>query len=112
MLTFKVGYATIRLRGVSHVEANNQDMLGRFSWQEAEILIRNNIPPALQASVLVHELIHACFAVYNLQRTKLTEEDVCSLLDGPITALFTDNPELEPLLRDATIYSVPLLECP
>jgi hypothetical protein len=72
-------------------------------WRPAEhsIRIRPDIPAAQQAVCLVHECIHAIFATAALKPDSLSEESVCSALDGPLTALFTDNPWLAGVLHQA-----------
>jgi hypothetical protein len=44
------------------------------------------------ASTLLHEVIHGCFRTYRLRKSRLTEERVCELLEGPLLAFIADNP--------------------
>lgn len=104
----KVSYGNIEILPLSPTEFGD-DTLGIYDQSKHTILIRHDLPPSKQASVLIHELIHACFDLHALRREKLTEEDVCEMLDGPITALLTDNGTLSRDLNDAIHFNIPIV---
>lgn len=108
-LILKVGYAPITIVPLSGPDALEQGISGSYSPALQVIEICTTDIAARQASTLVHELIHACFDVYRLKTDKLTEEDVCEALDGPLTALFTDNPLLAGMLHQAVNHGKPIL---
>jgi hypothetical protein len=58
--------------------------------------------------VLMHEVIHAIFDIYKI-KGRLNEEAVCENLDAPLAALLVDNPHLVDKVRDAILYSTPIL---
>ena len=109
-MKLKVGYATISVVGISPAESSAQGLNGGYTASMHRVEINTGLPPAEQAAVLVHELIHACFDVYGLKDEKLCEEDVCTALDGPLTALLTDNPTLPGVLHQAVNHGRNILE--
>jgi hypothetical protein len=110
MQPLKVNYASVRVVGISGPEADAQGIVGSYSPGMHKVEIKADLPPAEQARVLVHELIHSCFDVYELKDRKLTEEDVCEILDGPLTALLTDNPMLIGVLHQAVNHGQPIVQ--
>ncbi|MES1994455.1 MAG: hypothetical protein V4457_12900 [Pseudomonadota bacterium] len=65
--------------------------------------IRPDLTPQQQASALIHEVIHACFHAFFLPEGNMSEEDVCSRLEVPLTNVVRDNPKLFEALRKALL---------
>jgi hypothetical protein len=99
--SIKVAYGHIDVVGLGPHDADEQGIDGSFSSRRHRIEIREDLPPAEQAKVLMHEIIHACFECFNLPHEKLDEERICLALDGPLTTVFTDNPWLIGVLHQA-----------
>lgn len=73
------------------------------------IQIRPDLTPQMQAASLIHELIHCCFFTYALPTGGMEEEDVCTRLEGPLTAVIRDNPKLFEVLRKALTEDKPIV---
>lgn len=86
---------------------NAEDVYGFYRPGTKSIYIDTDASPAVQARTLVHEALHACFDVFRLTDEGLDEEGVCGALDGPLTALFMDNPWLAPVVQNCAA-GVPL----
>ena len=101
-MKIRIGIHDITVRGMTAVERDVGGVLGFWSPRTAEIGIDPGIPPAMQASVLIHELLHACFTVAQREHSgDFTEEDACLRLDGPLTDALTHNPCLWDALKRA-----------
>ena len=100
---FKVGLLTIRVEALDAVEADDQNLYGRYSQRQDLIHIQRSLSPAKQAVTLL-------FDAYGIKRERLSEEDVCTVLDAPLTALFADNPLLAGTLHQAVNHGRPFLE--
>ena len=109
MLSIKVGYADVHVLPMDRTLSLQCDAVGLYSHTNHTIYIRRDHPPAEQAATLIHELIHACWAVFNMTRRKLDEEGVCQALEGPLATLFRDNPCLPALLHQATANGQPIV---
>ena len=81
---------------------------GTCNCQEQLIRIRCDRSPQWQASVLVHELLHAAFNLAGLPTKGLTEEAVCSALEGPLALVLRDNHWLFDRLYRALSFNEPL----
>lgn len=107
-MKIKVGYAdyTVKALPLDHADA---DAYGLCDPAAHIIYITTEASPAAQASTLIHELIHACFQINGMPSDGLNEEDVCRGLEGPLTALFRDNPRLPGVIRKALTENKPIV---
>ena len=105
----KIGAYDYRIRAFKGILADAESAAGLCQPDTQTIYIDSRKPPQYQASVLIHELIHAIWASCNLKKTELCEEDVCTLLDNPLAALLRDNPKLLDVLMDALTTGVPIV---
>lgn len=80
----------IRYMSAAHIAA--EDLFGVF-MPHRYILINPNQAPSIMASTIIHECIHAIFEGNGI-KTPLSEEDACSVLEGPLVAFIRDNPAL------------------
>lgn len=66
-----------------------------FGWQDydgARIIIETDTDCEMQAQVLLHEILHACWK--NGELPKKHEEHIVSVLSHTLTQVFQDNPEV------------------
>lgn len=101
----------IKVGGVDYtVKAllDDTDAFGHCSAAQQEIAIAPG-PSQVQALTLVHEMIHSCFQVFALPTKGLCEEDVCRMLEGPLTAILRDNPRLPGVIRSALTKGKPIV---
>lgn len=93
--TLRVGHLDILVEPVSHELADKEEMHGCYLSSQFKIQIRHPYPPAEQARVLIHELIHAVYDVWRYTSDKSKdEESVCESLDIPLVKILQDNPQL------------------
>jgi hypothetical protein len=86
------------------------DTYGICDTNTKTIYVNADQPTSVQASTLVHELMHALFDVFTLPKEGLSEEDVCSKLEVPLVVLLRDNPKLVTIIRGALCQDKPLFE--
>lgn len=103
MLHLKVGYLNVKVRAMTPSERDVSHSLGVWVPRHAEILIDSTLHPNVQASTLMHEIIHACFFLCSSDpaNDSYSEEEVCRALDGPLTEVLFDNPHLSKVLSSA-----------
>ena len=106
----RVSYISVAVEGEAPISAQGNQRTGAWIAGEHKILIRCDLPPAEQAATLMHELIHAIYSTYALKGRRLGEEDVCCQLEGPLVAVFTDNPWLAGVLHQAVNHGVPIVK--
>ena len=91
--TVRVGHRTYRiepLRPVSDlVERENR---GAHCYESALIQVDNTVDNQRVAEVLLHEILHACWAVGNLPDEH--EEDTVTVLSRQVMQIIQDNPKV------------------
>jgi hypothetical protein len=92
-MTFRVGHTTVHLETISRKEADKRRIFGCYIPSRKTIQVQDDLPDDEQAKVIWHELFHALWDVYDLPE-HVSEEELCTLLDGPITQLIGDNLEI------------------
>jgi hypothetical protein len=66
--------------------------------------------PTMMASTVLHEVLHGIHQTYKLPK-RMTEEQTCRRLEGPLLAFVRDNPDLiEALRRAGDGVSIPLAQ--
>jgi hypothetical protein len=110
MMKIKVSYGEVTVKGCSPAESDTNQMQACWRPLYHEIVIRTDLPPAQQAACLIHEMLHAIFSLHGLNNENLTEEEVCGILDGPLTAVLTDNPWLAGVLYQAVVHGAPVVK--
>jgi len=96
----RIGHRWVSVEPIT--AASHDEINGDWSADLNRIRIRSDIAPEEQAETLLHEVIHAFYSVYDLERTgpkKRDQEEVCEALDGPLAAVFQANPELLAMLH-------------
>jgi len=78
---------------VEAMPAHETRVDGLFLNYEHKILVDASLCPAEQASVLLHELIHAIWTVRGFP-ARLTEEQVCTMLAPALATVLKDNRDL------------------
>lgn len=108
-MRIRVGHLLYEICPLGVEEADERNIDGMCEHHTQRILIREELPPAQQAGVLIHELIHAMFHVYAMPRRGITEEQVAAGLEGPVAILLRDNPDIGTAIRQALDAGVPLV---
>ena len=84
---------------VMKLDAAHGALYGFVDITKLIIYINSDYAPVHQAETLIHELLHVIHDVISNSDvenpfTKGSEEDYCSLVDGPWMQVLTENPEL------------------
>ena len=82
---------------------------GCMDWHCYEIRIRPSMSPVRQCETLIHELLHGAYEMTGNSGKEMPEEAVCELLDGPLTMIFRDNPELFAVLMQGLQRGQPIV---
>ena len=98
----KVGYIDYEIRLWSALEAQSSHRLGEADHLTQVIRVSQALAPRAFAEVLLHELLHALFYVYNIQDED-REERTVGTLSTAIAAMWRDNPELVAYLGRAFV---------
>lgn len=115
-LTLRIGFDNFKVLPLTEAQSVEMGIDGRINWNrdgvagDCVILINSNSRPSRQAEILIHELLHAAYHLGGIDNDKkLTEEEVCTGLDGPLTKIFMDNPNLLAVIMQALQRGVPVV---
>lgn len=81
---------------------------GLFLNYNNAIHVASTLHPAEQASILLHEIIHALYVIYEWPK-KMGEEQVCTRLAPALAAVMRSNPHLCEALECALRSGKPIL---
>ena len=107
-LKLKIGHRKFRVVPFDTVDGPNA---GLIDFEAQTISLAIDVSPEEQARVLIHELLHAAWEMAGAGKT-LTEEAVCETLDGPLAAIFSDNPHIFGVLRLALNHGEAIVALP
>lgn len=88
----------------------NSGLMGQIDFQDREIRLRTEMCAVSQVQTLIHELIHGAIEMSGQSGRKFAEEEVCMTLDGPLTMILRDNPELFAVLMQGLQRGVKIVE--
>lgn len=86
-MKIKVGGMVLRM------VTSEMDEFGRFDEEKNAIFIRAGMEPAMVYRTLLHEVLHAIWAEYDLPKEPIEETSVRRLESG-LSGFFMDNPKL------------------
>ena len=107
-LTLRLGLLNYPVKVLEQEDAYDKNW-ACIDFQNIEIRVDPKRPPAHQASLLIHELIHACYWNSGNAGAEMSEEDVCVMLDRQLTLIFRDNPALFTVLAAALQRDKPVV---
>ena len=86
---------------IKQLDGEDRDKcLGMFSETKQQILMRDNYPSEQQeAETLLHELLHAIWAVFGC-KPKDSEERIVSQMSIGMATVISDNPDLIEWLKE------------
>lgn len=95
--------ARIKIDGVQYdVDITNLDTEdGEFCATSLAIKVQADAPYETQRTILLHELVHACFEHAGSPPEPLTEEHVACLISRRLLPILRDNPDLVAYLTGA-----------
>jgi len=89
--SIRIGHLTIAIHpGVP----KPADQFGWMDYDTCTIHYCKELPPALLADTILHEVIHAIFFAFGIPNRKLKEEQIALTLAGPLLMVARDNPAL------------------
>lgn len=95
----RIGYRTYAVKAISPIAATSREMFGECDNCLGEIRIRADLDPVKQANTLLHEVLHACWYVANVDDGDNQERTVTALANI-LTQVWRDNPELVAFLAE------------
>lgn len=90
-------YRDVGRWGKIRYDADSATRVGQINYPELVIDIDPNLAPDMQASALMHELVHACLhcTLNGVRATEdLSDEVIASALDETLLELLRDNPDI------------------
>ena len=93
----RVGHFDIQVIPLSARRSKTLECLGYYDSDDRTIAIKHPMPISTQIETLLHEILHSICDIWKLEGG-MSEEEVCSNLDGPLTKVFQDNPHLLAIL--------------
>ena len=98
--TVKIGAVDYKILNMDADAARKEDCMGKCSVEEAEISVVFHRAPRIGAVTLLHEMMHAIWAEYDLDDREKEERAVTALSNG-LSAAMRDNPAVFDWIRKA-----------
>ncbi len=99
--TIKIGSHVHKVTVVKNLRSKaGEEALGLYSYDDQRISIEESITPSRQAEVLLHEILHALYAYFDISKEGDKEETVVSRLAEGLATVFKDNPALIKYLEE------------
>jgi hypothetical protein len=96
----RVGYRTLAVEAWAHEEADTAGECGRFDTENDRILIDTAYGAATVAETLIHEVLHACYALGHVSEQD-SEERTVAILSTQLAQVIRDNPDLVAFLSES-----------
>jgi len=97
----RIGFADYTVVPMTKDEAAKSDHFGITDVDALEIRINTEMPAQRQINVLLHEMLHACWDMGDLEDT-VAEEKAVTVLSIQVSMLMRDNPGLFHHMIEAT----------
>lgn len=95
--TVKVGGHVLKIKIIKKA-----DFLGEHDRDKGEIRLSGDVASSQQATALLHELLHACFAESGLRaKHPEIEEEIVASLEALLYAVLRDNPKVIQFIQEA-----------
>lgn len=95
----KVGCFDYSVEELDKVVVDGTEAYGSHDFGNLVIKVQKEMPDSIQASALMHEVMHAIFGFTGLYRTEEDEEHLVEALTNGICSVFKDNPQLLDYLK-------------
>lgn len=89
----KIGHLTYKIRPMSAKIAHKERAYADIGIEDGIIRVQDNLPPALTAEKLLHEILHGAYDAWDID-PEWDEERTVSALARALTAILRDNPEV------------------
>lgn len=104
-----IGYATFTVRAMPPGRDGDDEANGMCRPNEAVIEINPNLPPARQAEVFIHEVLHGVWHAMAMAK-KLDEEAAVTALARGLAQVMRDNPEFAAAISAAHRRDQPIVK--
>lgn len=98
----KVGYKTYRIESWSHREGAASSRYGETSNVANRISVDASYGKVTAGETLLHEILHACCAVFN-RPDDANEESTVTTLASALATVWIDNPNVMTWIKDALL---------
>ena len=89
--SIKVGYRTYSVSLMDHWESTDKQAFGRCDNNGGRIELDAHMDAPKAANTLLHELMHAVWYVWGMDR-KVEEEPAVTIMSNGLTTIMRDNP--------------------
>jgi hypothetical protein len=103
--SFRLGHVDVQVFPMSDDMGALGNAFGCFIPERQVIYVQATLPPAEQARILIHEILHACWYSARGPETA-SEERACETLDMPIASILRNNPGIAEILIDGLINNL------
>lgn len=103
--TVKIGAHTFKVVELSIMQGSEKGRYGESAFQSLEIRIVTSHPKTRVGETLLHEIFHALFWQYGIEKGD-EEERVVTALSSAIAMVWNDNPLMFEFIRDCLVEAV------
>ena len=89
----KIAGKTVKVELIGLEQAQEEEVWGQFMADEARIQICAEHTPEFVLDTLLHEILHACYAYWNMQDHD-DEERIVHTMASALQSLYTENANL------------------
>lgn len=90
----QIGYLCIQVREMSAEEAQERGVNGWWDYEQATILVAENLDQQVKREIFLHELLHACCTLGNAQVDSEAEERVVNGIAPLLIHSMIEQPEV------------------
>lgn len=95
----RIGPYIYTINKVPEIKVDGNPAYGMHELGTLTIQIQEGLPPALEASCILHEIVHAVFGITGLYKTEEQEEAIVEGLSNGICQVILDNKGLMPYIE-------------
>lgn len=103
----RIGHLSFDVLPLPPEMAEENEAWGLIDWTKGAIFVDPTRPPAAQAGLLLHEIMHGLWEFHD-NPVKLTEEQVCRFVERGLSTVLQDNPWLFATLHQALSQGRPI----
>ena len=90
----RIGYLVIRVREMDEEEACHRGINGWWDYEKATIEIAASLAPAVKAEIFLHEVLHACCTLGNVDISDEQEESAVNGIAPRLLQFLVDHPNI------------------
>lgn len=90
----RIGYLTIRVREMDDEEACLRGVNGWWNYENATIEVAASLAPAVKAEIFLHEVLHACCTLSNVDIGDEKEESAVNGIAPRLLQFLGEHPKI------------------